>query len=173
MNDLQRLRALTEIGMCVALAFALSFISIFQLPFGGKISLEMVPIFVMARFRGVRAGCATGFLFGLLDLLREPHVVHPAQFILDYPLPFAALGLAGLFPAGAVWDAVSMLAAGAVRFGCHFLSGVIFFRAYAPPREAVWKYSLVYNASYMIPSLIVTMLLVPPIVKALRHALPA
>jgi thiamine transporter len=39
---------------------------------------------------------------------------------------------------------------------CHVLSGVIFFASYAPEGQNVWIYSLVYNASFMAPSVIIT-----------------
>ena len=68
----------------------------------------------------------------MLDLAIDPYVVHPVQFILDYPLAFSALGLAGLFEPtvrGAILGATVAVMA---RFSCHFLSGVFFFASIAP-----------------------------------------
>jgi thiamine transporter len=171
-KNFSRIQKWAEIGIMTALAFALSLVSFFQFPFGGKISLEMLPIFVIARFRGFKAGFATGFLFGILDLLREPLVVHPIQFLLDYPLAFTSLGLAGVFPKQSFWDVPACLAAGCVRFLCHFLSGVIFFSSYVPKGETVLFYSFSYNFFYIAPSLGLCLFLIMPILSALRRAFP-
>jgi thiamine transporter len=39
------------------------------------------------------------------------------------------------------------------------LSGVIFFASYAPEGTNVWLYSTVYNVSYMLPNLGLTIIL--------------
>ena len=45
---------------------------------------------------------------------------------------------------------------GLLRFLIHFIGGIVFFGSYAPEGQPVWLYSLVYNASYMIPSIILS-----------------
>lgn len=54
-------------------------------------------------------------------------------------------------------------------FAC--ISGVIFFGAYAPEGMNPLVYSLGYNASYLVPEAIVTLILVslPPVAKALVY----
>lgn len=89
-------KILAEIIILVALAGALSLIR-YTLPQGGSINLGMVPILWLAFRRGPKIGIFAGAVFGVVDLAIEPFVVHPIQFILDYPLAFAALGLAGFF----------------------------------------------------------------------------
>ena len=57
----------------------------------------MLPIFVLAFRRGGRVGLLGGALFGMMKLLTDPFIMHPVQVLLDYPIPFAALGVAGFF----------------------------------------------------------------------------
>src|SRR5512136_2744499 len=92
-------KILAEIIVLVSLAGALSLVShsFFRLPQGGSINLGMVPIFWLAIRRGLTIGAFGGAVFGLVDLAIEPFVVHPIQLVLDYPLAFAVLGLAGVF----------------------------------------------------------------------------
>ena len=45
-----------------------------------------------------------------------------------------------------------------IRFVCHFVSGVTIWADYADGFASVWKYSLTYNAGYMVPELIVTVI---------------
>ena len=147
-------KTLAEIIVLVALAGALSLIShsFFSLPQGGSINIGMVPILWLALRRGSRIGMFAGAVFGLVDLAIEPFVVNPIQVVLDYPLPFAALGLAGLFKKNPV---VGVAVAGTGRFLSHFVSGVIYFSDYAPAGMSPIVYSALYNGTYLIPSIII------------------
>jgi thiamine transporter len=147
-------RILAEIIVFVALAGALALVShsFFSLPQGGSINIGMVPIFWLAIRRGPKIGIFAGAIFGIVDLFIEPFVVHPAQFILDYPLPFACLGAAGFLQKRPI---IGVGLGGAGRFLCHFVSGVIYFPQYAPEGMSPILYSAVYNATYLIPSLII------------------
>ncbi|HXL03879.1 MAG TPA: energy-coupled thiamine transporter ThiT [Bacillota bacterium] len=144
---------LTEIGVTVALSMILSMISIYRMPQGGSISLEMLPIFYVALRSGGGVGIMTGLTFGLLKLLLGPFVVHPLQLILDYPLAFAFLGLAGFFRR---YQVLGIILGGLGRFAMHVISGAVFFATYAPEGTNVWVYSATYNASYMVPELIIS-----------------
>jgi len=146
-------RVLAEVIILVALAGALSLIShsFFGLPQGGSINLGMVPIFWLALRRGPAIGIFAGAVFGMVDLAIEPFIVHPVQFILDYPLAFACLGLAGFFKKHAV---VGVIVGTTGRFMSHFISGVVYFGEYAGSLGPV-AYSTIYNATYLIPSAII------------------
>jgi thiamine transporter len=152
-------KLLAEIIVMVALAGALSLVShsFFNLPQGGSINLGMVPILWLALRRGWKVGVFAGAMFGMVDLAISPFVVHPVQLILDYPLPFACLGLAGFFQK---WPVIGVGVGVAGRFICHFLSGVIYFPMYAPQGMSPILYSAIYNATYLIPSFIVCALII-------------
>ena len=139
-----RTRVLVEVALTVALAAVLHYMKLWQMPFGGSLSLEMLPILVLAMRRGVRAGVVAGVLFGFVDLLLEPYIVHWAQVALDYPLAFGAVGLAGLVSplwrravatqpvAALVRSAAWMMPLAALvgtggRYISHVVSGAIFF----------------------------------------------
>jgi thiamine transporter len=160
-----RTRILVEMALTVALAVVLGFFKLWRMPYGGDVSLEMLPILVFALRRGWKAGVGAGALYGAVALMLGAVVVHWAQSILDYPLAYAAVGVAGFF-AGALrralvaqrvyaWWIVAAVGAGALlRFLAHFMSGLVFFGAYAPAGQPAWLYSLVYNGSYMAPATI-------------------
>jgi thiamine transporter len=134
-------RILVESALTVALAAVLHFVRVWQMPAGGSVSLEMLPIFVLALRRGPVVGLLAGGLLGIVDLTLEPYVIHWAQFLLDYPVAFALLGLTGLWTpawraavdsgrwrlalAGIMPAAVLTGALG--RYLAHFASGVVFF----------------------------------------------
>ncbi len=155
-----RTRMLAEISMAVAMALVLSQFRLFRMPFGGSVTLAMVPLLVMAmRWRGA-GGVMAGVVYGMLRLFLSPYIVHPVQFALDYPLAFGTLGLAGVLPGPA---GVAMLLAGVGRLSMHVLSGVVFFSDVAGI-DAL-RTSVIYNVTYLGPELLVTILVALPLVS--------
>lgn len=144
---------MAEISISAALALVLSFFKFTPVSQGGSISLTMVPIFILALRRGWLAGVMGGTLLGLINLLINPFIVHPIQLILDYPLAYGLLGISGLWRRKPL---AGIAVAGIARFFAHVLSGAVFFGSYAPKEVNVWVYSLVYNASYMVPEIIIS-----------------
>jgi thiamine transporter len=124
------------------------------MPEGGRVTLAaMVPIFFVAARRGPRIGILAGIAFGLVVLVEEPFIYHPVQVLLDYPLAFGALGLAGFFRDSPLLGVAVGIGG---RFLCHFTSGLVFFATYAPAGMNPALYSAIYNAWYLIPELIVS-----------------
>ena len=149
-------RAIALAGICVALSFALSYIKLWDMPFGGSITLvSWLPIALFSYLYGTKKGLLIGFLYGVLQSIQDPYIIHPAQFIIDYPLAFSMVGFAGSLKYLKVFDkipqlkfALSSLIAGSLRFFCHVLSGVFAFGAYAMDAgiSNFWAYSLAYNS---------------------------
>ncbi len=163
------LKAITEISVAVALAVIFNFIPLWKMPQGGSISLEMLPILVIALRWGLKEGLLAGFVYGMLQLAFNPFIVHPAQLILDYPLPYMLLGFSGILKKQIdkhmdkkinFYIIISVLVGGFLRLITHVFSGVIFFSQYAPEGTNVWIYSIIYNASFIIPSLIVCYIII-------------
>ncbi len=147
-------KILAEMASAVALSGALSLIPIFTLPQGGSVTLaSMVPVLLFALRRGTKLGIVAGVLLGLVVLVEMPFVVHPAQLLLDYPLAFGALGLAGLFRSRPL---VGVAVGIAGRFIMHFISGVIFFASYAWSGWNPVAYSAAYNAGYLLPEFVIS-----------------
>jgi thiamine transporter len=146
-------RELTECALCVALSVVFSQFKMFSMPQGGSVTLEMAPLLYLSYKRGFKWGVSAGAMSGILQGLIGGFIVHPVQAALDYPLAFACVGIAGLFKAHPLLGAI---AAGAGRLFCSVLSGVIFFASYAPEGQNPWVYSTIYNASYMIPAVILS-----------------
>ncbi|MGB3682169.1 MAG: energy-coupled thiamine transporter ThiT, partial [Rubrobacteraceae bacterium] len=149
MNAFKDTRVLTEAALAVALAFVFGLITIFRMPLGGSVSLEMVPLILLALRQGWKVGLLAGAAYGLLNLAISPVILHPIQVLFDYPLPFAALGLAGLFDPTVRGAVLGTIVAVLARFVAHFVSGVVFFASYAPEGWNPLVYSAAYNAAYL------------------------
>jgi thiamine transporter len=167
-------RMLSAGALCVALAFLLSFLTLWRLPQGGSITpASMLPLFIYAYLFGAVPGVAAGTVYGVLQLIQGPYIVHPVQFLTDYILPFAILGLAGLFRKDRqLW--IGVLFASFLRFAIHTVSGVVFFAMYAPPDQNVWIYSSLYNGTYMLPEMLICLIIVlfPQVDRALALLRP-
>jgi len=155
-------RIIAEIAISVALSTALSFFKILSMPFGGSVTLgSMVPLFILAYRRGPKIGIIAGTIHGLIQLAFEPYILTPFQVILDYPLPWACIGLAGYFKNKPMLGVAIGITG---RFICHYVSGVIFWYMYAE-RWAPIIYSAVYNGLYLIPEFFITAVLVYLLIK--------
>lgn len=159
------IRALCEGAILVALAQVLSFVKLWQLPNGGSLTPAMFPILLYALRWGTGRGLGASFVFGLLQLFYDGAYAWGWQsMILDYLLAFTPLGLAGLFK-GKAWGIFPGTAIGcAARFVVHYISGVTIYRIYEPTTvpgigtfDNATLYSLAYNASYMLPNMLLAL----------------
>lgn len=168
MNKNSKTIIMVEGAMLIALATALSYLKLFDMPFGGSITLEMIPLVIMGLRRGPKWGLFTGFVHGLLQMIIGfSNVLYCATLLsqigcilLDYLLAFSALGLAALFATPfknnkKVGYIVGSIIVCALRFVCSFLSGWLLWGSYAPEGMKPAVYSLVYNGAYMLPDTII------------------
>lgn len=161
-------------AVMVALATVLSVIPVMQLPFGGSVTLfSQVPIIAVSWILGVPWGLASGLAYGILQILvggigNFSYVQGMLAYIIlvfaDYLIPFTCLGFGGMFkrviknPYAAA--TVGTLLVCFVRWFSHFISGATIWTEYAPDTaiKAVLAYSASYNASYMVPETVITVL---------------
>ena len=97
-------KVLAEIIVFSALSAALYIIRPFSMPFGGAVTLgSMVPVMWLSMRRGIFPGLIAGTLFGIMalpiDIILLPFspIATPVQAVLEYPIAFGFLGLAGIF----------------------------------------------------------------------------
>lgn len=155
-------KSLALAGICVAMSYALSYIKLWDLPQGGSVTLvSFLPIMLFAYIYGAKKGLFVGFVYGLLQSLQDPYIIHPAQYLLDYPIAFAMAGLAGVLKYTKLPPqlkfALSALIGGTMRYVSHVVSGAFAFGAYAIDAGAknAFVYSAVYNSFVFVDILLV------------------
>lgn len=169
----EKRRLIARAGLFIALAVVLEVLTMaitswMRMPQGGKfISLGMIPLIAFSLMYGVKWGMVLGFAFGVIYYQLDPFGIHWIQIILDYGVAFSMVGLAGIFKGSAGgWKIYAgIIIANMGRLAVHYLSGMIFFKEYVPTASNPWIYSLTYNATYMLPTMIVCLILVPIIVQ--------
>ncbi len=162
-------RRLVESALMLALSTILSELPVIEFPFGGSVTIfSQVPMVVVAYRYGIKWGAFTGLCMGIIQMLfgmgNFAYVSGIGAYLIlifaDYIIAFGALGLSGMFKNKVKNSVVSIALGGAVvsviRFVCHFISGVTIWGDYTEGAQAVWEYSLTYNAGYMVPELIIT-----------------
>ncbi len=156
-------RSITYAGALIAMSYALSYLKIVRMPQGGSITVaSLLPLMLYSYIFGTKKGVFVGLIYGLLQALQDPYIIHPAQFLLDYPLAFGAVGLSGIFAKNKKLEKMPQLkfAFGAVigglsRFIMHFLAGAFAFAAFSGTQNP-FIYSFVYQAGYVLPDMAVT-----------------
>ena len=207
-------KKLTTTGVLIALGTILSVIKVFDLPYGGSITLAgMVPVILLGYKYGMKWGLFSGFVYSLLQMILGATTSQAfagmydsgaplvsvlkiaAMAFLDYIVAFTVIGLSGMFKGKIKNDTAAIACGGAVavlwRLAAHFLSGWILWGSYAEwfftdvmnnnfgksvlanfsGQALAVVYSAVYNASYMLPELGITVAAVLALmaVKPLRR----
>ncbi|QKG84669.1 energy-coupled thiamine transporter ThiT [Kroppenstedtia pulmonis] len=174
----QRLKIMMEIAVMAGVGGILSTITPFRLwAYGGSVSLAMVPIVIIAFRRGLVAGVTSGLLVGLINFLMNPTITHPIQVVLDYPVAYAALGMAGIVTITDQTEnkvkitnmAWAIALGGFLRLTAHFISGVVWFGAYAPEAFSPVLYSFLYNISYIFPDVLISILVMAVLIVKAPH----
>ncbi len=166
-------RQLVYCAAAIALATVTSMIKLFSLPMGGAVTLLSMLFIVLAGYwYGPVPGLITGAAYGLLQFIIEPYFLTLPQMLVDYPLAFGALGLSGFFHKSRNGLTIGYILGVIGRFFFTFLSGMIFFGAYAADYGmSAFVYSFTYNGSYLLAEAVITLILInlPPVKKALVY----
>ena len=145
-------RALSMGALCLAISVVLSRIRLFAMPSGGSITpASKLPLMLFAFLYGPGPGLLLGLAYGLMDYMFGGWFLNVWQFLLDYPIAFSLLGLAGL--THRMENKRLGLVLGTVigslgRYIAVVLAGVAFWAEGRTGAEA-WLYSLSYNGVYM------------------------
>jgi thiamine transporter len=159
----QRVKILAEATVFIALTIVLkdALPPIYHMPQGGSVTIAgLVPLLWFALRRGAKYGVLAGFVYGLIHAtLPGSYIINPLQGLLDYPLAFATLGLAGTVKKiPIVGIAIGIIG----RFLCSFAAGIIFFTSFSI--DGIIG-SAIYNGVYLIPEFIITSVVIYILLK--------
>ena len=163
------LKKLTVSAILIALATCLSFVKIWANPWGGSVTLvSMLPIILIPILFGTRWGLFAAFVNSLVQFgvgftkmmgWGMDAKMWFGAVVFDFLVAYTVLGLAAIFiKKGYLGLSLGVIIALTLRFLSHFVSGYIFFSSWMPEafsNPAV--YSLVYNGTYMLPELVLTL----------------
>ena len=138
MNGKEKIKAVVEAGIFIAITFIVGRMEVHILPQGGSLNIAALPLAIYAVRNGVKWGVTAGAVYGVLILMWTGFLYHPLSGLLDFIIPPAAMGLAGLFKGNPYWGIVLGCTVGMVS---HILSGVIIFGHFMPDvfLESQWE----------------------------------
>ncbi|MBM6854002.1 energy-coupled thiamine transporter ThiT [Mediterraneibacter glycyrrhizinilyticus] len=162
-------------AMAMAIAFITSYIKIFNMPWGGSVTLcSMLFIVLVGNWYGPKTGVLVGLVYGILQFIQEPYVLSFFQVCCDYILAFAALGVAGFFAKSKNGLIKGYIAAVIARGVFHALGGYLYWMDYMPenfPRALSSVYPILYNYSFLLAEGLITVIIIciPAVAKGLNR----
>ena len=160
-------KTLTEAAILIAAAQVLSYISIPPVANGGSIDCAMLPIILFAVRHGAGWGTGTGLVYGVLQyVLGHGIAIDWTTIIADYLIAYAALGFgAGLCRGWKHGAYLGTLLGGGLRLLVHYIVGAVVWGKWMPEEflgmtmTSPWFYSILYNAIYMLPCILIVLVL--------------
>ena len=148
-------------ALFIVLDVAVNTLGILQMPNGGSLGVSVIPLLMASYHLGWQKGTVVSVLSILLQYVTGPmYTPDLVGFLLDYFFAFSVYGLASLFP-NYKWFYSGVLVTNLVRLICSTLSGILVWET------APWA-SLVYNATYMIPTAILCLVLLPLVMPRIK-----
>ena len=148
-------------ALFIVLDVAVNTLGILQMPNGGSLGVSVIPLLMASYHLGWQKGTVVAVLSILLQYVTGPmYTPDLVGFLLDYFFAFSVYGLASLFP-NYKWFYSGVLVTNLVRLICSTLSGILVWET------APWA-SLVYNATYMSPTAILCLVLLPLVMPRIK-----
>lgn len=185
---MKKTKILAECGILIALASVLSLLKIWNMPWGGSVTLlSMLPIALISIRHGTKRGLFAAFVYACVQLIFGicfdgllgwglTAGMLTACILLDYIAAFTVIGLAGMFADKGMNGVIGGTAfAILLRYLSHVCSGVFVFASAGKLWEGfetnnTLLYSLVYNGCYMLPEMILTIVGAVIVYKAVFKA---
>jgi len=172
---MSKTKKMVTCSILIAIAAVLSVVSPLKMPFGGETTIaSMVPIIIIPYLFGLRYGLISSLVFSAIQMILGAQnfgLLAPtfANFSLialfDYIIAFGVLGLGRQFSKNAVIGGGIVIA---LRYISHVISGAILWGQFATTEQlahGVWVYSIVYNATYMVPEFIISVIVLAVLVR--------
>ena len=155
-REVNETKAIVYGAIAIAMSFALSYAKFLSLPQGGSVTFaSLLPLMIYCAMFGTRRGVLVCLIYGFLQALQDTFIIHPLQFMLDYPLAFGMIAASGIFFERTPLKKNKLAAfivgatlAVVLRYVCHVCSGVFAFAAYADIDiyGSAVAYSFAYNS---------------------------
>ena len=139
-------------------------VGIFQMPNGGSLGVSTLALLMASYHLGWKKGLFVSVVSVFAQFVTGPmYTIDLLGFLLDYLLAFSVYGIACLFPNFGYFY-TGVLVTNFIRFVCSTISGTVVWGV------DLWG-SIVYQATYMVPTLILGLIIVPLLYKAVEPSI--
>lgn len=150
-------RQLVKMAMYITLYIILDFVSgrlLPTMPQGGSLGLSTLVLIIASFDLGFPKALLTSILALVVsNLFDSPWFVNFFQYFLDYVIGYTAYAFARLFGTRKKL-LLPVLATNSIRFFGSAIAGVLYY-------EVPWVGSIIYQAWYIIPTIIISMIILP------------
>lgn len=137
-------------------------LNLFQMASGGKLNFGPIALLMCSYHLGFKNGLLIGVVSVFLQLVIGSVKFYGIySFLLDYMIAYAVYGIASLFPNYKYFYS-GIIITSLIRLMSSTLSGILLW-------ESPFWASLTYNASYMVPTTICVIIVVPLLCERLRN----
>lgn len=164
----RKVKDLVYIAMYAALFVVLDYVTnalnLFRMPQGGSLSFATIALLLASYHLGYKKGFITCLVAVLLMwVIGSINWYGIVSFLFDYLLAYCAYGFACCFK-NYKWFFTGIVVTSLIRLACSTFAGVVVWET------ELWA-SITYNASYIIPTMIVDLIFVPLLYNKLKPAL--
>lgn len=164
-------------GVALALGFALSYIKIIPMPWGGSVTAgSMLLVTLVGYWYGPKIGFTAAFAYSLLQFVQDgsTYILSPLQACLDYFFAFTALGASGFFRGKKNSLRTGYLVAIILRGLFHTIGGYLYWMDYMPesfPKSLAAVYPFCYNYAFIGLEAVITLVIIsiPAVVKVIAR----
>ena len=136
-------------------------VPLFSMPSGGKLNFATVVLLLASYHLGWQKGLLTGVVVCILMFITGSISYYGiVSLLFDYLLAYIGYGLACIFPNYGLFFS-GVLITNLFRLACSTFAGIVVW-------ETPFWGSLSYNATYMLPTIILDLIMVPLIYKAMK-----
>lgn len=147
-------KKMVTIAIFAALSVVLSMFKVWQMPNGGSITLYLVPLMFIALRYDFKSSLLCCFITALVQLIASSYIIGFFQVLLDYILPVCAISLISITrnkPTSI--RSITYVIVGVLMLSSYVVSGMVYFKVN-------FVGSLIYNATFFIPTYIISLILV-------------
>ena len=162
-------------AVSIAIAFALSYIKIIHLPWGGSATLlSMFFVTLVGYLYGPAVGIIGAFAYSMLQFIQGGggYILSPMQVGMDYLFAFTALGVSAFFYKKKNGLLIGYICAILLRGLFHSIGGYMFWMDYMPeefPANLAAVYPIVYNYAYILTEGLITVIVIS--IPAVRNGI--
>lgn len=153
------------------------------MPFGGSVTLaHTLPLIFLSFFRGYKIGGKSALIFSFMKVIFSFHtppspniISYILVIVLDYFIPYFIVGTTScysrIFKNEKYNIILGIIVSEFFRFILSVISGFIIWSGYFNFSSEILSYCVIYNLSYMIPNLIISLVVFAMVYKPIKNTI--
>ncbi len=151
------------------------------MPFGGSVTLaHTLPLIFLSFFKGHKLGGESALIFSFMKIVFTFHTPPSGSLIsyilvvlLDYVIPYFVIGIVSYYSRIFKYEKHNMIFGIIIselfKFIFSVISGYVIWNGYFNCSEKILSYSIIYNLTYAVPNLIISLIVFCTVYKPIKN----